>query len=80
MISQSFWAFLQHSHGQQSEVKFLQRAAGPLSDQMLAYFAGYARLTSLNESLLRQYFEGWSAAKKAEKITIVGGVGRFPRN
>ena len=51
IVSQSFWAFLQHFHGQQWEVKFLQPAAGPLIDQMLAYIAGYARLTSLNKTL-----------------------------
>ena len=37
MVSQSFWAFLQHFHGQDWEVKFLRPAAGPLFDQMLAY-------------------------------------------
>ena len=76
-VSQSFWAFLQHFHGQQWEVKFLQPAAGPLFDQMLAYIAGYARLTSLNKSLLRQFFEGWSASEKAEKLRLLaesGGV------
>ena len=67
MVSQSFWAFLKHFHGQQCEVNFLQPAAGPLFDQMLAYIARYARLTNLNKSLLRQYFEGCSASEKAEK-------------
>ena len=53
VVSQNYWAFLQHFHGQQWEAKFLQPAAGPLFDQMLAYIAGYARLTSLNKSLFR---------------------------
>ena len=58
-------------------MKFLQPAAGPLFDQMLAYIAGYARLTSLNESLLRQYFEGWSVAEKAEKLRFLAELGGF---
>ena len=77
IVSQSFWAFLQHFHGQQWEVKFLQPAAGPLFDQMLAYIAGYARLISLNKSLLRQNFEGWSAAEKAEKLRLLAESGSF---
>ena len=71
MVSQSFWAFLQHFHGQQLEVKFLQPAAGPLFDQMLAYIVGYSRLTSLNKKLFRRYFEGRSAAEKAEKLRLL---------
>ena len=77
VVSQSFWAFLQHFHGQQWELKFLQPAAGPLFDQMLAYIAGYARLASLNKSLLRQKFEGWSAAEKAEKVRLLAESGGF---
>ena len=77
MVSQSFWAFLQHFHGQQWEVKFLQPAAGPLSDQMLAYNAGYAQLTSLHENSLRQYFEGGSAAEKAENLRLLAESGGF---
>ena len=50
IVSQSFWAFLQHFHGQQWEVKFLQPAARPLFDQMLAFIAGYSRLTSLKKT------------------------------
>ena len=42
VVSQGYWAFLQHFHGQQWETKVLQPTAGPLSDQMLAYFARYA--------------------------------------
>ena len=81
MVSQSFWAFLQHFHGQQCEVKFLQPAAGALFEQMLAYIAGYSRLTSQNKSLLRQYFEGWSDAEKAEKLRLLAESGGFlPRN
>ena len=77
VVSQSYWAFLQHFHGQQWEAKFMQPAAGPLFDQMLAYIAGYARLTSLNKSLFRQNFEGWSAAKRAENLRLLAESGGF---
>ena len=56
-VSQSFWAFLQYFHGQQWEVKFLQPAAVPLLEQLLAYITGHAWLTNLNKSLLLQHFE-----------------------
>ena len=39
--------------------------------------AGYARLTSLNKSLLRQFFEGWSTAEKAEKLRLLAESGGF---
>ena len=77
VVSQSYWAFLQHFHGQQWEAKFLQPAAGPLFDQMLAYIAGYARLTSLNKSLFRQNFEGWSAVGRAENLRLLAESGGF---
>ena len=77
IVSQSFWAFLQHFHGQQWEVNILQPAAGPLFDQMLACIAGFARLSSLNKSLIGQYFEGWSAAEKAEKLRLLAESGGF---
>ena len=77
VVSQSYWAFLQHFHGKQWEAKFLQPAAGPLFDQMLAYIAGYARLTSLNKSLFRQNFEGWSAAERAENLRFLAESGGF---
>ena len=64
-------------HGQQWEVNFLKPAARPLFEQMLAYIAGYARLTSLNKSLLRQYFEGCSAAEKSEKLRLLTESGGF---
>ena len=63
MVSQSFWAFLQYFHGEQWEIKFLKLAAEPFFDQLLAYIAGYARLTSLKRNLLRRSFEGWSASE-----------------
>ena len=77
MVSHCFWVFFQHFHRQQWVVKFLQPAAGPLFDQMLAYVAGYARLTSLKKIRLRRYFESWSAAEKAEKLRLLAESGGF---
>ena len=77
MVSQSFWAFLQYFHGEQWEIKFLKPAAKPLFDQLLAYIAGYARLTSLNRNLLRRSFEGWSASEKAENLRMLAESGGF---
>ena len=76
-VSQSFWAFLQYFHRQQWEVKFLQLAAVPLLEQMLAYITGYARLTSRNKSLLRQHFEDWSLSEKTEKLHLLAESGGF---
>ena len=77
MVSQGLWAFLQHFHGQQWEVKFLQPAARPLFDQMLAYIVGYARLTRFNENILRRYFGGCSAAGKSERLRLLAESGGF---
>ena len=68
MVSQSFGAFLRYFHGEQWEIKFLKSAAEPLFDQLLAYISGYARMTSLNKSLLRRSFEGWLASEKLENL------------
>ena len=77
MVSQSFWTFLQHFHGQQWELKFVQPTEGPLFDKMLAYIAVHSRLTSLNKILLRLYLEGWSVAEKAEKLRLLAESGGF---
>ena len=77
MVSQSFWAFLQYFHGEQWEIKFLKPAAETLFDQLLAYIAGYVRLTSLNRNLLRRSFEGWSASEKAENLRMLAESGGF---
>ena len=76
-VSQSFWASLQYFHRQEWEVKFLQPAAVPLLEQMLAYITGYARLTSLNKSLLRHYFEDWSLSEKTEELRLLAESGGF---
>ena len=77
MVSQSFWAFLRFFHGEQWEIKFLKPAAEPLFDQLLAYIAGYARLTSLNRNLLSRSFEGWSASEKAGNLRMLAESGGF---
>ena len=77
MVSQSFRALLQYFHGKQWEIKFLEPAAEPLFDQLLAYIAGYTRLTSLNGNFLRRSFEGWSASEKAENLRMLAESGGF---
>ena len=77
VVPQSFWAFIQHFHGPQSEVQFLQLAAEALFDHMLTYVVGYSRLTSLNKSLLRRLVESWSFGEKAEKMRLFAESGRF---
>ena len=77
IVSQSFRAFLQYFHEEQSEIKFLKPAAERFFDQLLAYIAGYARLTSLNRNLLRRSFEGWPASEKAENLRMLAESGGF---
>ena len=70
MLPQNFIAFLNEYHGTQWEVKLLRAAAEPLFAQMLAYIAGYARLTSHNKRILRQWFGTWSAEVKREQLRL----------
>ena len=53
-LPQNFIAFLIEYHGTQWEVKFLRAAAELFFAQILAYIAGYARLTSHNKRIFRQ--------------------------
>ena len=76
-VSQSFRAFIQYFHRQQWEVKILKHAALPLLEQMLAYIAGYARLTSWDKSLFRLHFADWSFAEKAENLCLLAESGGF---
>ena len=64
LLPQNFIAFLIEYRGTQWEVKFLRAAAKPLFAQMLAYIAGYARLTSHSKRIFRQWFGTWSAEVK----------------
>ena len=53
-LSQIFIAFLIDYHGTQWEIKLLRAAAEPLFAQLLAYVAGYDRLTNHNKRIIRQ--------------------------
>ena len=55
LLPQNFREFLVEYHGTQWEIKFLRAAAEPLFAQLLAYVAGYARLTSHNKRIFRQF-------------------------
>ena len=77
VLPQNFIAFLIEYHGTQWEVKFLRAAAEPLCAQMLAYIAGYARLTSHNKRIFRQKFGTWSAEVKREQLRLLAESGGF---
>ena len=53
LLPQNFRAFLVEYHGSQWESKFLRAASEPLFAQLLAYVAGYAKLTSHNQKSFR---------------------------
>ena len=78
VLSQNFTAFPIEYHGIQWEVKFLRAAAEPLFAQLLAYVAGYARLTSPNKRIFRNNFESWSVEVKREQLKLLVESGGFP--
>ena len=77
VISQNFTAYLLEHHGPQWEAKFLQLAAEPFYEQMLAYIAGYARLTSFNKHQLRNFYETWTDEERAVNLRALAGSGGF---
>jgi len=77
VLPQNFIAFLIEYHGTQWEIKFLKAAAEPLFAQLLAYIAGYARLTSHNKRIFRQWFGTWSAEVKREQLRLLAESGGF---
>ena len=77
MLPQNFIALLIEYHGTQWEVKFLRAAAEPLFAQMLAYRAGYARLTSHNKRIFRQWFGTWSPVVKRKQLRLLAESGGF---
>ena len=56
VLPQNFVAFLIEYHGTQWDFEFLPAAAEPLFAQLLAYVVVYARLTSHNKRIFRQWF------------------------
>ena len=77
LIPENFRAFLVEYHDTQWEIKFLEAAAEPLFVQLLAYVAGYARLTSHNKRIFRQSFETWAVAVKLEQLRLLAEAGGF---
>ena len=77
LLSQNFVAYLQEHYGEQWEVKFLNPAAEPIFECLLAYIIGYARLTSYNKSRLRSIFETWAVAERWEKLRMLAESGGF---
>ena len=77
MLPQKFIAFLIEYRGTQWEDKFMRAAAELLLAQILAYIAGYARLTNHNKRIFRQCFGTWSAEVKREQLWLLGESGGF---
>ena len=77
ILPQNFIEFLVEYHGTQWEVKLLWATAEPLFAQMLAYIAGYARLTSHNKRIFQQWFGTWSAEVKREQLRLLAESGGF---
>ena len=71
VLPQNFVAFLLEYQGTQWEMKFLRAAAEPLFAQFLACVAGYARLTSHNELIFRQWFGTLPAEVKREQLRLL---------
>ena len=72
-VSQSLAAFLRQNYGPQWEWK----SAENISEKLLAYIAGYSRLTSLNRRLLRQHFESWTVEEKAKQLRVLADSAGF---
>ena len=77
ILPQNSIEFLVEYHGTQWEVKLLRATAEPLFAQMLAHIAGYARLTSHNKCIFRQWFGTWSAEVKREQLWVLAELGGF---
>ena len=77
VLAQNFLAFLQEYQDPQWELKFLRAAAEPLFEQVLAYIAASAKLTSHNKRLFRQWFEKWTAEMRGEQLRLLEESGDF---
>ena len=77
MVSQSLAGFLWQIYGPQWEWKLLQPSADVIFENLLAYIAGYARLTGFNWRLLRQQYENWSAEEKLYQLKLLAESGGF---
>ena len=77
VIPENFALYLLEHHGPQWEAKFLQLAAEPLFEQMLAYIAGYARLTSFNKQQLRSLYDTWAEEERITNLRMLAESGGF---
>ena len=77
VISQTFAVYLLEHHGPQWEAKFLQLAADPFFERMLAYIAGYARLTSFNKLQIRSLYETWAEEERTTNLRMLAESGGF---
>ena len=77
IVSQSLAAFLRRNYGPQWEWKLLRPSVEVIFEKLLAYIAGYSRLTSPNRRLLRQQFENWTAQEKSYQLQLLAESGGF---
>ena len=77
LIPGNFRAFLVEYHGTQWEIKFLGAAVESLFAQLMAYVAGFARITSHNKRIFRQSFEAWSITVQGEQLRLLAESGSF---
>ena len=76
-ISPNLVAFLQQFYGHQWELECLRSSADVIFEKLVAYFKGYAKLTSLNRRLLRQQFESWPMGEKTKQLRLLAESGGF---
>ena len=77
MVSQSLAGFLRQNYGPQWEWKLLQLSAEVIFEILLAYVAGYARLTGFNRRLLRQQYESLSTEANSYQLKLLAESGGF---
>ena len=77
MVSQSWQDSCEKNFGPQWEWKPLQPSADLIFEKLLAYDAGYARLTGFNRRPLRRQFVGWSAEEKSYQLKLLAESGAF---
>ena len=77
LIPEDIRAFLVEYHGTQWKIKFPGAAVEPLFTKLMAYVAGFARLTSHNKRSFRQSFEAWSIRVKREQLRLLAESSGF---
>ena len=77
IFSQNFVGYLLENYGPQWELEFLQTAAWPMFERLIAYVVGYAKLTSYNKQPLRGLYDTWSVEERVERLRSLAESGGF---